>query len=42
VSVHRFENIFFRKRLTQIVDMLIGSDPARPKLFILHKPTEKN
>ncbi len=41
VSVHRFENIFFRKRLTQIVDMLIGSDLARPKLFILHKPTEK-
>lgn len=41
VSIHRFENIFFRKRLTQIVDMLIASDSARPKLFILHKPTEK-
>ncbi len=41
VSVHRFENIFFRKRLTLIVDMLIASDPAHPKLFILHKPTEK-
>ena len=41
VSVHRFENIFFRKRLALIVDMLLASDPARPKLFILHKPTEK-
>ena len=41
VSVHRFENIFFRKRLQLIVDMLLASDPARPKLFILHKPTEK-
>jgi UDP-N-acetylglucosamine 2-epimerase (non-hydrolysing) len=41
VSIHRFENIFFRQRLTQIVDMLIASDPSRPKLFILHKPTEK-
>jgi len=41
VSIHRFENIFFRQRLTQIVDMLLASDPMRPKLFILHKPTEK-
>jgi UDP-N-acetylglucosamine 2-epimerase (non-hydrolysing) len=41
VSVHRFENIFFRKRLAFIVDLLLASDPARPKLFILHKPTEK-
>jgi UDP-N-acetylglucosamine 2-epimerase (non-hydrolysing) len=41
VSVHRFENIFFRKRLQLIVDMLLDSDPGRVKLFILHKPTEK-
>jgi UDP-N-acetylglucosamine 2-epimerase (non-hydrolysing) len=41
VSIHRFENIFFRKRLTQIVDLLIDTDPSYPKLFILHKPTEK-
>jgi UDP-N-acetylglucosamine 2-epimerase (non-hydrolysing) len=41
VSIHRFENIFFRKRLEQIVKLLIESDPSCPKLFILHKPTEK-
>jgi len=41
VSIHRFENIFFRKRLTGIVDLLLDSDTALKKLFILHKPTEK-
>ena len=41
VSVHRFENIFFRKRLGLIVDMLLESDPGQRKIFILHKPTEK-
>jgi UDP-N-acetylglucosamine 2-epimerase (non-hydrolysing) len=41
VSIHRFENIFSRKRLGMIVDMLLESSPAQRKIFILHKPTEK-
>lgn len=41
VSIHRFENIFFRSRLRHIVDILLRSDPELRKIFILHKPTEK-
>lgn len=38
-SIHRFENIFDRKRLAWIVDQLIACSRGRRLLFILHKPT---
>lgn len=41
VSLHRFENIFSRKKLTEIVDLLIAVSEKSPLLFILHKPTEE-
>lgn len=41
VSIHRFENIFYRQRLEHITKMLEGANPTRKLLFILHKPTEK-
>lgn len=41
VSIHRFENIFSRKRLKFIVDCLLDSDDRVVKRFILHKPTRK-
>ena len=41
VSLHRFENIFSRKMLERIVDLLITVSAELPLLFILHKPTEK-
>lgn len=42
VSIHRFENIFSREKLTNIVELLRQISTTRPLLFILHKPTEKN
>jgi UDP-N-acetylglucosamine 2-epimerase (non-hydrolysing) len=39
-SIHRFENIFSKSKLTQIVDLLIKASEKTPLLFILHKPTE--
>lgn len=41
VSIHRFENIFSKPKLTEIVDLLIKASKKTPLLFILHKPTEK-
>jgi UDP-N-acetylglucosamine 2-epimerase (non-hydrolysing) len=38
-SIHRFENIFDRKRLQWIVDQLVACSHRRKLLFILHKPT---
>ncbi len=40
-SIHRFENIFSRSKLTEIVDLLIDVSTRTPILFILHKPTEQ-
>lgn len=40
VSIHRFENIFKKKRLRSIIDALIDSPLDQRLLFILHKPTE--
>jgi UDP-N-acetylglucosamine 2-epimerase (non-hydrolysing) len=40
-SIHRFENIFSKSRLTDIVDLLIRTSRKTPLLFILHKPTEQ-
>jgi UDP-N-acetylglucosamine 2-epimerase (non-hydrolysing) len=40
-SIHRFENIFSRSKLTEIVDLLIDVSARTPILFILHKPTEQ-
>ncbi len=39
VSIHRFENIFSRARLTEIVGLLQRISVQRHLLFILHKPT---
>jgi len=41
VSIHRFENIFSKNRLTQIVELLMEISSQIPLLFILHKPTEQ-
>lgn len=41
VSLHRFENIFSKKKLAEIIDLLIRVSDTIPLLFILHKPTEK-
>jgi UDP-N-acetylglucosamine 2-epimerase (non-hydrolysing) len=40
-SIHRFENIFNRKRLHFIVDILEEISQEIKVLFILHKPTEE-
>lgn len=40
-SIHRFENIFSRKQLEKIIDILIRLSSDIPVLLILHKPTEK-
>lgn len=41
VSIHRFENIFSRSRLTEIVNLLLRVSATTPLIFILHKPTEQ-
>jgi len=41
VSIHRYENIFIRKRLAQIVNILKNIAKEHHLLFILHPPTEK-
>ena len=41
VSLHRFENIFSKSKLTEIVEILLKTSQNYPLLFILHKPTEK-
>ena len=41
VSLHRFENIFSKDKLTEIVDLLLQISKKTNLLFILHKPTEK-
>lgn len=41
VSLHRFENIFSKEKLTEIVDLLVLVSKKFPLLFILHKPTEQ-
>lgn len=42
VSIHRFENIFNRKRFKSIVELLIKISEKHRVVFILHKPTEIN
>lgn len=41
VSIHRFENIFSRAKLANIVELLVRLSARIPLLFILHKPTEQ-
>jgi UDP-N-acetylglucosamine 2-epimerase (non-hydrolysing) len=41
VSLHRFENIFSKQKLMEIVDLLALASKKFPLLFILHKPTEQ-
>ena len=41
VSIHRFENIFNRAKLAEIVELLEKVSRENHLLFILHKPTEK-
>lgn len=41
VSLHRFENIFSRKMLEHIVDLLVRVSEVTRLIFILHKPTEQ-
>ncbi len=41
VSIHRFENIFSKAKLTEIVELLVRASETTPLVFILHKPTEK-
>jgi UDP-N-acetylglucosamine 2-epimerase (non-hydrolysing) len=41
VSLHRFENIFNRKNLELVVDIVENISSYHKIIFILHKPTEK-
>jgi UDP-N-acetylglucosamine 2-epimerase len=41
VSIHRFENIFDRKKLEQIIRVLIDISEGIRLLFIMHSPTVK-
>ena len=41
VSIHRFENIFIKKKLEKILDLIEMASKETKLLFILHKPTEK-
>ena len=41
VSLHRYENVFRRARLGQLVEILEEIAETKPCLFILHPPTEK-
>lgn len=40
-SLHRFENIFFRKRLTRIIDQLEAVSASMKIKFVLHPSTRK-
>lgn len=40
-SIHRFENIYSRPRLSRIVSIITHIAERVPILFILHKPTER-
>lgn len=40
-SIHRFENIFFRKRLEFIVEQVITASKKTKVLFVLHPATRK-
>jgi len=40
-SIHRFENIFSKKQLSQIVKYIYNYQKVIKVLFILHKPTEE-
>lgn len=40
-SIHRFENIFFRRRLVHIVAMLKRAAARCPQVFVLHPATRK-
>lgn len=42
VSLHRFENIFFKKRLAHILDLLQEVAERYPLIFVLHPATRKN
>ncbi len=40
ISIHRFENIFSKKRFSKILDIIESVSEKIPLLFILHKPTK--
>ena len=42
VSLHRFENIFFKKRLARILDLLEEVAARYPLVFVLHPATRRN
>jgi len=42
VSLHRFENIFFKKRFTHILHMLEDVATRYPLVFVLHPATRRN
>lgn len=39
-SIHRFENIFFRRRLTQVVELLERTACRHPVIFVVHPATK--
>jgi UDP-N-acetylglucosamine 2-epimerase (non-hydrolysing) len=41
VSIHRFENIFFTRRLNHIIDQLLEVSSHYPLIFVLHPSTIK-
>ncbi|MFA7668466.1 MAG: UDP-N-acetylglucosamine 2-epimerase [Burkholderiaceae bacterium] len=42
VSLHRFENIFFRKRFEMILELLDAVADRYQLVFVMHPPTRKN
>lgn len=42
VTIHRFENIFRKEKLEEIIEILERMSEEIKLLFILHKPTEQN
>ncbi len=40
-SIHRFENIFDRKRFSKIIEIIIAVAERQKVLFVLHKPTKR-
>jgi UDP-N-acetylglucosamine 2-epimerase (non-hydrolysing) len=40
-SIHRFENVFFKKRLSKIVELIVRAANQRSIRFVLHPVTKK-
>jgi UDP-N-acetylglucosamine 2-epimerase (non-hydrolysing) len=41
-TVHRYENVFHRERLSHLLDLICAAADRIPLLFVLHPPTARN